>query len=360
MLDRIWKKIVHRQGFGLLSITDSLLWILSLLYRVASVLHRLMVGAPVRAAVPVISVGNTAVGGSGKTPIVAYLAQHLIERGIKVGLVSSGYGRSNPAPLLALGSELQRLSADQVGDEVLLLSHLLPVAVFAVDTVKAKAAVRLGESKKVDVIIVDDGFQHFRLARDLDIVTFDASVDQKLLHLLPYGVLREPLSALGRADIVILTRAESVENIAAVRQKVLRLSPEAEIDVATFSISELVGRSGWLSVSQIAGMKILAFAGIGNFEAFRKQMESLTGCVIETLEFPDHERYGDASLKKIRHRAIDTGADLIVTTGKDWYKLGDFDFGRKLYYVRQTVNLESDELTISGIINRLGLTKRNH
>ncbi len=360
MLERTWKKILRRQSFGLLSIPAGLLWILSLLYRAVSVLHRLTIGAPLRASVPVISVGNVAVGGSGKTPIVAYLAQRLIERDYRVGIVSSGYGRQSEEPLIGPGSELQRLDVDRTGDEIMLLSHMVPAAMFSVDEVKAKAAVRLGESGQVDLIIVDDGFQHYKLARDLDIVSYDAGIDSRLQHILPYGVLREPLSALGRADIVILTRVESARNVDEVQAEVSRLSPEAEIAVAIFSLSELVGRSGRLSVNQLAGKKVLAFAGIGNFEAFRKQMESLAGGAVDTLEFPDHERYGAETLHRIRQRAGATKADLIVTTAKDWYKLGDFDFGRDLYYVRQTVALELDEPIISGIIDRLGLTKRNH
>ena len=204
MFEQLWKKIIRRKPYSLWDLPAFLLWLVSFVYRLGFILKKRIAGAPVRVRVPVLSVGNLTVGGSGKTPIVARLAQDLIAHGVRVGIVSSGYGRPDPVPILTPGYRVQEMEVASTGDEVMLLAQQLPNAVFSVDAHKWQAAQKLADSGDVDMIMVDDGFQHFNLARDLDLVTYDAGLTKRMLKPFPYGMLRESVRALDRADIIIL------------------------------------------------------------------------------------------------------------------------------------------------------------
>ncbi len=360
MLERIWKRILRRQHFSLLSLPASLLWVASLLYRVGLILHRKFLPAPIKVGMPVLSVGNMTVGGSGKTPLVGCIARLLSARSFRVGIVSSGYGRSDVRPLLESGERLQQMDVSSSGDEMKSLAEQLPEAIFSIDRSKTFAARRLADSRRVDVIIVDDGYQHRRLFRNLDLVAFDASVSERHLRLFPYGVLREPLSAIGCADQIVITRAEGADDIDNLQTKLRALNTTAELYRARFVIDELVSPSGRKPISWLKQKSVFLFAGIGNFTPFLRQLESLARRVDDTLELSDHQRYDRKLLERIKRLADRHNSEVIITTGKDWVKLLGFDFGRELYYVPLTVKLDPDEnLLTSQLIEKLGLTSRS-
>ena len=360
MLERIWKSILRRPGFGLLSLPASLLWVVSLFYRLGVALHRYFSPSPKNVGIPVLSVGNITVGGSGKTPLVALIAHRLIDKKISVGIVSSGYGRADSRSILEPGYKLQQMSPSITGDEMALLASQLPGAFFSIDKSKTLAAQRLAESHLVDLIIVDDGFQHRKLHRDLDLVTFDATVNDRHLKLLPYGVLREPLNALGRADLLIITRADSTIDISPLQTKLRAFNNAAELYRARFVIEGLMNSSGFKPISWLKNKSVFLFAGIGNFVPFRKQIESLAGHIDGVLELSDHQRYDRSLLQSIQQLASRHNSDVIITTQKDWVKLIGFDFGRELYYVPLTVKLHPDENHLASyIIEKLGLTSRS-
>ena len=181
-LDTVWKKILRRKALSLWTLAVPPLWLASVPYRFVPRMQRRMTKDRVRVSVPVISVGNITVGGTGKTPMVEMLARSFAEEGLRVGIVSSGWGRESEESIVEPGYRLQHRPADEVGDEVLLLANLLPEAAFSVDVSKSEAARRLDESDQaVDLMIVDDGFQHYRLERDLVVVTYDAAIKRRLL-----------------------------------------------------------------------------------------------------------------------------------------------------------------------------------
>ena len=207
MFEQLWKKIVRRKPYTLWDFPAFLLWLLSFGYRLGFWLRRTMAGTPVKVSTPLISIGNISVGGSGKTPMVAFLTEDLMDKGVRVGIVSSGYGRSDSKPFIAPGYKVQQMDVNVTSDEVMLLAHRLPDAVFSVNSIKTTAAQELAKSDQVDAIIVDDGFQHHRLERDIDLVTYDAGLKKRWLKPFPYGLLRESRKALGRADMIVITRS---------------------------------------------------------------------------------------------------------------------------------------------------------
>jgi tetraacyldisaccharide 4'-kinase len=361
MLESIWKKILRRKRYSLWAIPAFILWLASLVYRLAYRYRRSKAIATVKPVVPVISVGNITVGGSGKTPVVEFLARSLLNEGHRVGIVSSGYSRPSDISFVEPGYKVQKRPTDETGDEVKLLSRRLAEAVFAVDRVKAVAAQRLAASGEVDVIIVDDGFQHTALARDVDIVTFDAAVGKNLLRLFPYGVLREPMSSLRRADVIIITRAKFARDLKQLQSELRRLSPDADLYSARFEATELLGRDRRLPVKYLKDKSVFLFAGVGNFKPLKRQVAALCGDLDYALELSDHQRYHRRLLEKIKAMADKFDSDVILTTGKDWVKLGDFDFGREIYYLSQKVDLDpGEEKLIAKLQAMLAMERKFH
>jgi tetraacyldisaccharide 4'-kinase len=309
--------------------------------------------------VPVISVGNITVGGTGKTPLVEFLGRFLLEDGVRVGVVSSGYGRASRAAVLEPGYRLHEKGADEVGDEVLLLARSLPEAIFSVARSKAEAARRLAATGEVDAILVDDGFQHFALRRDVDIVAYDAAVKKRALKRFPYGVLREPLSALRRADVVIVTRSNFAKDIGLLQKRLARLAPQAEMYTAQFMASEVLDDERRLPVKYLEDKSVFLFAGVGNFRSLRKQVAKLCADLDFALELSDHQVYDRFLLERIKRRAAVLGSDVILTTGKDWVKLPGFAFDREIYYLGQTVDLDpGEEKLVKNLEDRLGIEGR--
>jgi len=359
VLERIWKKILRRKPYSLWVFPAILLWCCSLGYRLLFRIRQSRAAPAIRLEVPVISVGNITVGGTGKTPLVELLARSFLDEGFRVGIVSSGYGRPSEVSFIEPGYKVQKRSVDETGDEVQLLAVLLPEAIFSVDRSKSAAAQCLADSASVDLIIVDDGFQHFGLARDLDIVTFDAAISRRMLKSFPYGVLREPLSALKRAGIIIITRSNFARDRGLLQRKLKQINPHAAFYYAPFIIDELVGHDRRLPVKYLEDKSVFLFAGVGNFGPLRRQVAALSGDLDYAMELSDHQQYNQSLLSKIKLLADRFDSDVIVTTGKDWFKLGGFDFGREIYYLSQSIDLDpGEEKLIAHLHDKLGLKRR--
>jgi len=347
MLEQIWKRTLRAKPLSVWTPLILCLWICSLLFRLAASVWKAFQRTEPPLAVPVVSVGNITVGGTGKTTIVELLAQRLLDDRYRVGLASSGYGRRDmQRSFVEPGYRVQRMDVAATGDEVMMLAHSLPQALISVDRFKATAARNLADSGEVDLIVVDDGFQHLRLHRDIDIVTYDAAVTKRHLKAFPLGVLREPLTALGRADVVIVTRANFTRDITQLRQKLASLSPDANFFQAQFVPDQLIGADQTRPLKYPKDKSVFAFAGIGNFEPFRRQVDALAGDLDMALELSDHQDYDPKTLNRIKKIVDQHDSDIIVTTGKDWVKLGDFDFRREICYLSQTVDLDPGEETL--------------
>ena len=316
----------------------------------------------VKVSVPVISIGNISVGGTGKTPILATIARFLMDERYNVAVVSSAYGRTEDVPFVQPGYQVKEMPVSQTGDEVMLLAQLLPDAIFSVDRIKAVAAAKVSSlDAPPDIILVDDGFQHYRLHRDFDIVTYDAGIKAPLLKMFPYGVLREPKSSLKRADVIVITRAKFAEDIALLSERLKNIAPQAQVYSARFQTGELIGHNQNRSTKYLEDKAVLIFAGIGNFKAFHKQMRALTSNLDHVIELSDHQVYADKVLDRIKKKADKYGSEVIVTTGKDWYKVRHFDFGRELYYLSQVIDLDpGEEKLVNMLIEKTGIGQKEN
>ncbi|MCD6570788.1 MAG: tetraacyldisaccharide 4'-kinase [Deltaproteobacteria bacterium] len=243
----------------------------------------------------VISIGNIEVGGTGKTPFVISLAEELHKRGYNVAIVTRGYKGRMRHTIRVQGDD----SPKDVGDEALLMAKTTNVPVIkACDRIDGATYAKrtLGS----DIVILDDGFQHRRIYRDMDIVLVSRSLDKE--DILPLGHLREPISSLGRADIVIYTKSES--------------SQETN---ASFVPEALIGTDGArLTPFYLRGKDVLAFCGIARPDFFFEMVEAF-GAKVKPLRFKDHHWYTPKDIRRIKDAA--SHRDLIVTTEKDMVRL---------------------------------------
>lgn len=359
MFEAIWKKIIRRRGFSLLAIPAIVLWLLSLLYRVGIYLVKKIPRDKIKVEIPVVSIGNITVGGTGKTPILLTIGKFLINEGYQIGIVSSAYGRTEDVEFVKPGYEVEEMSVAQTGDEVMLLADALPEAVFSVHNSKSMAAQNISKSGVLlDLMLIDDGFQHWQLHRDLDIVTYDAAVPPGQLKMFPSGVLREPKSSLARADVIVITRSKFAKDLTRLKERLHKLSPQAEIYSARFSMGDLVGKKGNMPVKYLEDKSVFLFAGIGNFRSFEKHVRMFTRNLDYKLELSDHQKYTDDVLERIKSLADKHDSQILLTTGKDWFKIRHFDFGRELYYLSQTVDIDpGEEKLVSHLLKRIGVKK---
>jgi len=270
-------------------------------------------GAVHRAGLPVLSVGNLTVGGTGKTPIVAWLVRTLRECGLKPAVVSRGYGgTAGRGPLLVSRGDGPLAGARICGDEPYLLARHLEGAIVIVGSDRVEGT-RAARRAGADVAVLDDGFQHRRLARDLDIVLLDAHNPFGNYSLLPAGTLREPLAGLARAGIVLITRSRPGESLVVIERVVRRHNPAVPI----------LRAGNWrVGFRDLAGdpvekpRRALAFCGIGNPASFAADLEAEGVEVVALRIFADHYPYTEADAAALSRLALDRDATL-VTTEKD-------------------------------------------
>jgi tetraacyldisaccharide 4'-kinase len=276
----------------------------------------------------VVSVGNLTVGGTGKTPIVILLAKWLQAEGRLVAVLSRGYKRANGAPHLLVSDGARILAGpSDAGDEPFLIAQRCPEAVVAVGADRAALGRWVLEQRPVDCMILDDGFQHLALRRDVDLVLLDAMDATGLDAMVPAGRLREPLRGIGRATAVVVTRADSIVAVEAVcsRLRAAHLRPDDLIEVS-FKPDSLVS-------VQTEGIKLLEWgrrkkawlvSGIGNSESFRRSAASAGVEVVGETVCRDHHDYRTDEIRRIRADARSAGADIVLTTEKDAGKLASF------------------------------------
>jgi tetraacyldisaccharide 4'-kinase len=259
-------------------------------------------------AAPVISVGNLTTGGTGKTPLVAWLACYVQSQGKRVVLLSRGYGSRR----------------GDLNDEARELASLLPEVPHLQHRDRVRIAEQAVREHPGSVLVLDDGFQHRRLRRDLDIVLLDATCPFGYEHILPRGLLREPVANLQRADVVILSRADAVTNEVreAIRARVALVAPGAVWAEAIHAPTHLLNAQGQsLELQALRGERVAAFSGIGNPQAFRRTLTNLGAEIVYWREFPDHYAYRPEELTEVIREATALNTGMIVCTGKDLVKL---------------------------------------
>lgn len=266
-----------------------------------------------RVAVPVVSVGNITTGGTGKTPMVAWLARWAAEQGLSVVLVSRGYRAPHDAAADGLGN-----------DEARELAQRLPAVPHLQNPDRVAAAQLALDRHFCQLIVLDDGFQHRRLARDLDIVLIDALQPFGYHHLLPRGLLREPLEGLARAQVIALSRADAVDEATrrGIQAQVVAHAPQAAwIEVAHRPQSLLNVQGEAAALQMLRGKSVLAFAGLGNPAGFFLGLPQLGCLVVQQRAYPDHCHYDRDDVQQLQDWVAAAGpVDAVICTGKDLVK----------------------------------------
>jgi tetraacyldisaccharide 4'-kinase len=261
-----------------------------------------------RAAVPVVSVGNLTLGGTGKTPCVEYVARFYSDLGVRVAILSRGYG-----------GDAGR------NDEAMVLEENLPDVPHLQGPNRVGLATTAAEELEAELLVLDDGFQHRRLHRDLDIVLIDATRPPTRDYLFPRGTLREGAGSLRRAGAVMLTPCDQVPaaELEGIRGWLRRRFPGKPVATTEHRPNGLIGEPGDVSPPEcLGGRTVGAFCGIGNPAAFRRTLEGLGATVASFRTFPDHHAYTREDVDDLTRWAETLPADgLIATTQKDWVKL---------------------------------------
>lgn len=302
----------------------------------------------------VISIGNITLGGSGKTPFVLYLSKKLNEKGINFAILTRGYGRSSKTT-----KELKRISAadvkwEEVGDEPFLLSSHLPEVPLIVDKDRYYSGKIALDKYKSNVLILDDGFQHWRLKRDLDIMMVDSSVDLETEKLFPAGRLREPLSSIKRAGIFILSRVNQSSNKDKIKALLQKLNPQAPI---AESILEVTSVLSWkdkteIELKSLKGKKGLAFCGIGNPYSFERTLKSMGIEILNAFFFMDHYIYTRKEFISLEEEGKKQGVDFLITTEKDSIRLPEIKELRiPLLVVKVELKIISGEKKLWEVLN---------
>lgn len=302
-----------RRGIGA-SLLRGTMWLASLGYGVGVTVRNRRYDSQAKGSekidVPVISVGNLTLGGTGKTPMVAWLARWFRERDYRVTLISRGYGAEQGAQ----------------NDEAKELEQLLPDVPHLQNPDRVAAAKVATEELAAQVLLLDDAFQHRRIARDLDIVLIDATAPFGYGYLFPRGTLREPTIGLRRADVIVLTRGDMVsdEQRRAIWDQVLKLDLDAALVEMRHQPSRLLNASGaFAEIDSLRGQKVLAFCGIGNPSGFRHTLSEAGMEVIELREFDDHYHFDGEDIHNLEQWVAEqSDIAAVLCTHKDLVKVG--------------------------------------
>ena len=298
------------------------------------------------ATVRTVSVGNLRVGGTGKTPLTRWLAEQARDRGVAAAIVSRGHGGSERTPHVVGDACHVTSDVARSGDEAVMLARTSGVPVVA-GRDRAAAAILAVETFGSRLLLCDDAFQHRALRRDLDLVLVDGAERGGLRRLLPVGPLREPLRALKRAGIVLVSRRDGVSDpgpapASSARWLQVRFTPRALVQPAA---------DGWeeIGLAALAGQRVLAVSGVARPAPIYQTLRDWDAELVHVLEYPDHHAYDARAWHDIA--AAGKGVDLIVTTEKDLVKLEAFPFARgKLVALRLGIEVDEAEALVAAVI----------
>ncbi|HSP95884.1 MAG TPA: tetraacyldisaccharide 4'-kinase [Candidatus Dormibacteraeota bacterium] len=303
-----------------------------------------------RAPVPVVSVGNLAVGGTGKTPVTLWVAEGLRARGARPAIVSRGYGGSARGATVVSRGNGPEVGPEIAGDEPVMLAKSFagPVVVSPRRIEGATVAAALG----CDVVVLDDGFQHRAIARDFDLVLLDG----RRGALLPAGPFREPLGAAARADALLLMGRDEHDAVEA--PSGLHVAQYHAHLEASAVVESVAGAWHTHAMGRLAGRRVIAVTGIARPEPFYALLQRWDATIEEVFEYPDHHRYSAEQWQRIARRGHDV--DLIVTTEKDLVKLEAFPFATgKLVALRIAPRVQHGAALLDDIAARVGLPPRS-
>lgn len=305
--------------------------------------------------VSVLSVGNLTLGGTGKTPVVIVLVDWLLAQGKRVAILSRGYRRTSTDPyLLVSDGERLLVNPKEAGDEPFLMAQRCPKAIVAVGADRYELGDWVLNRFPVDCLVLDDGFQHLGLYRDVNLLLVDATDAEGLAALVPSGRLREPLQAAARATAIVVTRADVPAQVTEVchrLQATLGTMPDP-IQVVfrpESLVSVVTGTSQELSWSK--GKTALLCSGVGHAGSFRSLVEGMGIKILDEVAYADHHDYTSHDVERLRARAAELRAELIVTTEKDACKLASLlQHTDSWWAVRLTTDVSAGEERLKQLV----------
>jgi len=312
------------------SILKGFLLFLSFLYsgiiRCILILYQIGVLKQYHLPKPVISIGNITIGGVGKTPLVIFIAKLLRDKGLQPVILTRGY-----------------MDQKGISDEASLLQRILKGVPVLIGADRINNAQEFLKNNEADVFLLDDGFQHWRLFRDLDVVAIDTTNAFGNKHVMPGGILREPLSSLRRAQSFVLTRTDlSGADAEDIQRYLSKNYPETPVTSTTHQVAGLDNLHTFETVNLefVQGRNICSFCSIGNPESFEKTLIHLGCSLRKNFTFIDHHSYLKEELQEIVHYCQEHKIDTVVTTGKDAVKLTDFlDIFEKIHILSLRIEI---------------------
>ena len=297
----------------------------ALVSRLRARLYRSGLLAQRKLPVLVMSIGNLTIGGTGKTPVVILLAEWLLAQGKRVAILSRGYRRTSTAPHLLVSDGARLLvGPSEAGDEPYLMARRCPKAVIAVGSDRYALGQWLLERHPVDCILLDDGFQHLGLHRDVNVLLVDATDSEGLSAVVPAGRLREPIQAASRATALVVTRADRSDDVTRVLDRLGRAVDSMPDPIqVVFRAEGLVSvtTDAWQPPSWAAGKTALLCSGVAHAASFRALAITMGLRIFGEVVYTDHHRYTNDDVERLRTKAVELHVDLVVTTEKDAGKL---------------------------------------
>lgn len=322
-----------------------------------------------RLSAPVISVGNITTGGTGKTPLVEWVCRAIAKASTpervgektRVCVLTRGYGRVNPAAQVVVSNGTEILADEREGGDepTLLARNLLGIAAVICNPNRVAAGQWAIEELKTEAFILDDGFQHLRMARDLDIVTIDATNPWGGGELLPDGRLREAVSGLSRADCVVITRTEQVADLVQLKKAVLDLVGKTPVFTSRMVTSGFRSIDGdRVDQAGLLTQPLAASCGVGNPGSFFTHLQNEGFDLVTRRQFPDHHRYQQSELDAIVADARAHGAVGLITTAKDAIKIRLLALGLPCYVLETRISIEEEEGLAEMIQNAISTSLR--
>jgi tetraacyldisaccharide 4'-kinase len=331
-----------------------------LLFKFRAMIYRLGLLRKARLSPKVVGVGNITSGGTGKTPFTIHLAGALATRGLKTAIISRGYKRrgGGAEPLVVTNGDKTVTTVEEAGDEPFLIARSLPDIPLVISRDRRKGGKLLEELFQPEVIILDDGFQQLKVAKDLDLLLIDGRNPLGNGWLLPAGALREPASGISRADCIIITRGDK-KSLPVIKERISRLKKK-ETPIFTGSIEvegvfELITEKK-VPLEKVKRMKVLAFSGIANPGSFEETVSSLGFNLLSCRRFGDHHWYCQKDISSLIAEAKKLSAEGLITTEKDAVKLkGVIPSNFPLFYLKIGMRLIEEKDFISFLLSSLGI-----
>ena len=336
--------------------------------------NRLLKNSPLGCLV--IVVGNITVGGTGKTPVVEKLAKTLQQNGRKVGIISRGYKSKNESlikkiirfitngavtpPKVVSNGKTVLLGSKLAGDEPYMLANNLPGVVVVCDKNRVKAGYFAIKDFGCDTLVLDDGFQYLKLKGSLNICLVDSTNPFGNEHLLPRGILREPLHRLSKADYILITKTKNIQQCEELHSTIRHHNSIAKIiyckHTPRFLVDIKSGEEKYLDF--IKEKKVAVFSGIAYPESFEGTIKEQGADIIYTKRFLDHHRFSKGEIKTVFMEALASGADMILTTEKDAVRLPNIFPKIPLYYLRLEIDILSNEEDFNSLAERICLPQQ--